>query len=316
MRSGNFFVKLIKVCAWLAFTALVALLYMAFYTGFIDAVSDADVPNILLMPPFMGGFAVVHYAVLLLINRLFYRDNSFCSKFFSVLKKQGGVKGALIILAVVLFGFITCALTALVHLYYTLVVLGICRPKTPSYKYTSSAYTYKPTTLSGSATTAYKPTAASSTSTSSSTAYKPAPKAEPTYNFNSYRSYIQNNLSASSIRVSYGYTKFVRSARVTSLSLSFSSGSTPSISASATVTLSIDNYAVRQYIGVDSHHNSTYANSNVVDGEISSALSSARDSAEREIEDRISSLTRRFASQNGGEPDRVNARVSVSVRKG
>ena len=316
MRSENFFVKLIKVCAWLAFTALVALLYMAFYTGFIDAVSDADVPNILLMPPFMGGFAVVHYAVLLLINRLFYRDNSFCSKFFSVLKKQGGVKGALIILAVVLFGFITCALTALVHLYYTLVVLGICRPKTPSYKYTSSAYTYKPTTPSGSATTAYKPTAASSTPTSSSTAYKPAPKAEPTYNFNSYRSYIQNNLSASSIRVSYGYTKFVRSARVTSLSLSFSSGSTPSISASATVTLSIDNYAVRQYIGVDSHHNSTYANSNVVDGEISSALSSARDSAEREIEDRISSLTRRFASQNGGAPDRVNARASVSVRKG
>ena len=319
---GKFFAKLIKILVWIGFTALLGLLYAAFFTGYMDALGDKDWPNILLMPLFVGAFVLVHYSVLWLINRIGIRDCSRGFGFFGMLREQGAGKGALICLAVLVLGYVAALPMILIHLYYTLIVFGLCKPKLNTYRYTPSAYSYRPTA------TAAPSHPSSETSTFGGTssgvapkpapqpAPKPAPKPEPTYNFNSYKSYIQNNLSASGIRVSYGYTNFVRSARVTSLSLSFSSGSTPSVSASATVTLTIDNYAVRSYIGTDSHHNSTYANSNVVDGEISRALSNARDSAQREIESRITSLTRSFASQNGGAPRSVNARASVSARKG
>ena len=314
MKFIRFLLNVLKIVVWIAFTGLVALLYAAFYSGFFQAIEANDPLNIYLMSPFIGLYALVHYLVLLLINRLFYHDEFFGFKLFPALKTIGGWKGVVIAIVALALGIVSAVAVAALHIYVTLLVFRIIRPK--------SEFTYTPSSYTSSYTSGYTPssyydnsyTSSSSSSTSSSSSYTPSTNYEPDYDYEAYKRYIMNNLSASDIYVNAGYSKFVKSAKVTSLSFSFSKGSTPSVKATATVTVYINSYAVRQYIGVDSHHNSTYANSNVVDSEISSAMSDAKDSARSEIESKIRSLTRSFASQYGG-PSSVNESAYVSARK-
>ncbi len=314
MKLLKFLLNTIKIVAWLIATVFVIALYVAFYIGFVDAIAQNDVPNMIAMGPFIGLYALLHYSLLLLVNKWTYKDKFWGFKFFSTLKDIGGFKGFAIGLVVVLLGAITCLGAVFVHVYFSLVVLGIKKPYNGKATYTPSTYHYTPTsstnntTYTPSYTPSYTPTTSSTTTTTTTSS--------PTYDIEEYRRYMHNNLRASDISVSCGYSKFVKSAKLTSLSLSISSGSSPSVRASGTVTVYVDNYAVRSYIGVDSHHNSTYANSNVVDSEIRSAMSTAKDSAESQLESRIRSLTRSFASQHNGAPSSVNESAYVSTRKG
>lgn len=295
------FLKVLRILGWIAFTALIALLYAAFYTGFFTAVKENDYLNYLTMPSFIGAFALVHYLVLLLINKIGFKDEFFAFKLLPVLKEQGALKGILITVGLIIVGVVTAVPVILVHLYYTLVMFGILSPKVKKYTYTPST-TYNKTTTGGS-------TAKTTTNNTTNTQKKVS------YDFDSYKNHVRSGLTNSSIYVNPGYSKFVKSAKVTSLSVTFSQGDTPSVTANAEVTVYIDQYQVKSYIGVDSHHNSTYANSNVVDSEISDAISNAKDSAKREIEAKIRSLTNSFASQNSGAPTSVNESVNVTHRK-
>ena len=301
----------VKIVAWLIATLFVFFFEFVFFTGFVQALGDGDVANILGMPVFIGLCGAAHYLLLLLINRICYRDESICFCIFPMLGELGGLTAALIVVPIILLG-LSVVVAILVHLYLTLLVFGWKRAhKTARY----SSYSYTPS--KPKTTTAYSTTTSTNTTPTASTTTKtttPVKQAKP-YDLDSYRRYLQSKLSASSIRVDYGYTKFVRSAKVTSINISVSGGETPSVRVTASVTLYKDNAAARSYIGVDSHNNSTYANSNVVDSEIKSALSTARASTERYLEERIRMYTRSFASENGSGPDHVHESASVSVQK-
>ena len=297
----------VKVVIWLIATLFVFFFEFVFFTGFVQALGDGDVVNILGMPVFIGLCGVVHYLLLLLINRISYRDESICFRIFPMLGDLGGVTAALIAVPTILLG-LSVVVAILVHLYFTLLVFGWKRAhKTARY----SSYNYTPS--KPKTTTTY--TTTTSTNTTPATKTTPSVKQAKPYDLDSYRRYLQSKLAASSIRVDYGYTKFVRSAKVTSINISVSGGETPSVRVTASVTLYKDNAAARSYIGVDSHSNSTYANSNVVDGEIKSAVSTAKASTERYLEERIRMYTRSFASENGSGPDHVHESASVSVQK-
>lgn len=294
MKVIKVLLKIIKILAWVCFTGFLTVLYIAFCTGFLDAVGDADVPNILGIPPFVGLFAVVHYLVLLLLNRLFYRDEFFGFGLFSFFKEKGLQTTLIVVIPSILLGVGSALVAIIVHLYTTILVFGIISPKKKN--------RYIP----------YTPTAKKNTP--SNTDNKPSETSKK-FNFDSYKNYISSNLNASDIYVNCGHSTFVRDAKVTSLNVTVSNGSTPSVSVSATVTVYVNHSAVNSYIGVDSHHNSTYANSNVTDYEIKESERDAKESAENAISSKIQALTRNFATANDSGPDSVDDKVSVSVRR-
>ncbi len=289
--------KIIKIIAWICFSGFLALLYIAFCTGFFDAVNDADVPNILGIPPFVGLFAVVHYLVLFLINRLFYHDEFLGFGIFPILKEKGLKTTLIIVIPSILLGIGSSLVTIIVHIYTTLLVFGILSPKKKN-RYIPYAPTTKKNTNSTTNNSDDKPSATSKK-----------------YNFTSYKNYITSNLNPADIYVDCGHSTFVNGAKITSLNVVVSEGSTPDVNVNATVMVYVDHSAVKSYIGVDSHHNSSYANSNVTDYEIKESERNAEQSAKNAISDKIHELTRNFAAENNSGPDGVDDSVSVSIRK-
>lgn len=294
----------LKIVVWLIVTFFLAMLYFAFYGGFFDAIESGDLPNILGIPPFIGVFTLVHYGLLWVLNYFTYRDYFIGFRLFPWLKEQGTGKATMIALPIILLSFSSIVVIPL-HLYYTLVVFGILDAREKRYPHIP----YKPVA------TTQKQTTTTTTTTTTSTKSPEVSTAKKEYNFDAYQRFIKGSLTASTIRVDYGFTKFIGSAKVSSLSLTVSGGSTPRVSATATVTLYKNRSAITSYVGVASHHNNPHVNQNVVDSEISSAVSRAKDAVRSAIEDKIRSLTRNFAASNGGGPDSVNESVSVSVIK-
>ncbi|MBO5328570.1 MAG: hypothetical protein J6B04_05310 [Clostridia bacterium] len=284
---------ILKIVAWLAISAFIVMLYCAFFTGFFDAIERGDTLNIIGMPPFIGAAAIVHYLILWVVNRFLYHDELVLFKLFTILKEKGIVFAIVFFVAAIILSPITAVAVAIVHLYLTILIIGIVKPKKVSYG-------YKPKT----------PTTKNNFNTKKD---EPRVTKANTYNFESYKNYLNSNFNAASINVDYGYTKFVRAARITSLDVYVTSGETPEVKVNATVTLIKNNAEINAYIGTDSHHNSTAANSTVVDSEISQSREYAESGAKRAIEARIRSLTSTFAAQNNSGPDSVNENANVSV---